>query len=141
MVENGLNFRRVTQAESANRYTLETIINDFRSGRIEALVAKKVLDEGANIPEVENAFFLGSSTTEREWIQRRGRVLRSCPGKESAAIHDFVCLPTAEHAEECKSVVRRELARCLEFSEYSANRYAQDGGRMTLEGLRSEYGI
>ena len=141
LVENGLKFRRVTQAESANRYTLETIINDFRSGKIEALVAKKVLDEGANIPEVENAFFLGSSTTEREWIQRRGRVLRSCPGKESAAIHDFVCLPTAEHAEECKSVVRRELARCLEFSEYSANRYVQDGGRMTLEGLRSEYGI
>lgn len=141
LTENGIKFRRVTQAESADRYMLETIINDFRSGKIEALVAKKVLDEGANIPEVENAFFLGSSTTEREWIQRRGRVLRRCPGKESAAIHDFVCLPTAEHAEECKSVVRRELARCLEFSEYSANRYAQDGGRMMLEGLRSEYGI
>ena len=139
--ENRLKFRRVTQAESADRYTLETIIGDFRSGRIEALVAKKVLDEGANIPEVENAFFLGSSTTEREWIQRRGRVLRTCPGKESANIHDFVCLPTADNAEECKSVVRRELTRCLEFSEYSANRFAQDGGRMMLESLRSEYGI
>jgi len=141
LAENRIKFRRVTQAESADRYTLETIIDDFRSGKIEALVAKKVLDEGANIPEVENAFFLGSSTTEREWIQRRGRVLRSCPGKESATIHDFVCLPTAEHAEECKSVVRRELTRCLEFSEYSANRFDQDGGRMVLESLRSEYGI
>lgn len=141
LVESGLRFRRVTQAESADRYTLETIICDFRSGKIDALVAKKVLDEGANIPEVENAFFLGSSTTEREWIQRRGRVLRSCQGKQTASIHDFVCLPTSEHAEECKSVVRRELTRCLEFSQYSANRYDQNGGRMILEGLRSQYGI
>ena len=53
----------------------------------------KVLDEGVDIPATEAAFILASTTVEWEWVQRRGRVLRTAPGKTSAAIHDFVVVP------------------------------------------------
>ena len=131
----------MTQVESSSWEVLRSIIKDFREQRIDVLVAKKVLDEGANIPEIENAFFLGSSTTEREWIQRRGRVLRQAEGKKMARIHDFVTLPHPDYAKRCKSVYQRELKRCLEFSDYSSNRCDADSGRMILEKLRSIYGF
>jgi superfamily II DNA or RNA helicase len=137
--KNRCKYRRVTQAESGSRRMLNSIIKDFRERKIDILVAKRVLDEGANIPEIENAFFLGSTTTEREWIQRRGRVLRKSQGKLMARIHDFICLPHPDYVDMCRAVYQRELKRCLEFSDYSCNRLDADGGRMCLERLRSRY--
>jgi superfamily II DNA or RNA helicase len=84
---------------------------------------------------------MASSTSEREWIQRRGRVLRKSPGKTKATLHDFICIPPYEYRSECKSVFTRELKRALEFSESSDNRFERNGGRMVLERLRSEYGL
>ena len=60
---------------------------------LQALVAIKCLDEGVNIPNIHTAFILASSTNPKEYIQRRGRVLRKAPGKDYAVIYDFVTLP------------------------------------------------
>lgn len=136
-----IKYRQVTQLESSNASQLEKIIKNFQLGIIDVLLAKKVLDEGANIPQIQNAFFLGSTSTEREWIQRRGRVLRKHLNKRSAIVHDFIAIPLAEYSSGCKSVFKRELARCLEFSDFSTNRLDPDGGRMVLERLRSRYGF
>ena len=136
-----IKYRQVTQLESSDATKLEQIIGNFQNGTIDVLLAKKVLDEGANIPQIQNAFFLGSTSTEREWIQRRGRVLRKCQNKSSAVIHDFIAIPLPEYSAACKSVFTRELARCLEFSQFSLNRLDPDGGRMVLESLRSRYGF
>ena len=72
----------------------ELIKNSFAEGRLlQALVAIKCLDEGVNIPGIRTAFILASSTNPKEYIQRRGRVLRRSPGKEFAEIFDFITLP------------------------------------------------
>lgn len=65
----------------------------FISGKIQAIVAIKCLDEGVNIPGIKTAFILASTTNPKEYIQRRGRVLRIAPNKEYAEIYDFITLP------------------------------------------------
>jgi len=75
------------EAERQNR------IAAFKNREVQALVAIKCLDEGVNIPSIRTAFILASTTNPKEYVQRRGRVLRRNPGKEFADIYDFVTLP------------------------------------------------
>ena len=99
---------------------------------LQAIVAIKCLDEGVNIPGIRTAFILASTTNPKEYIQRRGRVLRKSPetGKEFAEIFDFVTLPrpldevsglTQEQMRRDLSLVKNELARVLEFGRLSMN--------------------
>ena len=72
----------------------ERIKNSFAEGEmLQALVAIKCLDEGVNIPGIRTAFILASSTNPKEYVQRRGRVLRKAKGKDYAVIYDFITLP------------------------------------------------
>lgn len=105
----------------------------FKNGDdLQAIVAIKCLDEGVNIPGIRTAFILASTTNPKEYIQRRGRVLRKSPetGKEFAEIYDFVTLPrplnevsglTEEQMKRDLSLVKNELARVLEFGRLSMN--------------------
>ena len=66
-----------------------SIKQHFKDGDdLQAIVAIKCLDEGVNIPGIKTAFILASTTNPKEYIQRRGRVLRKSPGtgKEYAEI-------------------------------------------------------
>ena len=68
------------------------ILEGFKDKSIKSLVAIKCLDEGVDIPSCETAFILASSSNPRQFVQRRGRILRRSPGKEKAIIYDFsVC--------------------------------------------------
>ena len=109
----------------------EAIKNHFKHGDdLQAIVAIKCLDEGVNIPGIRTAFILASTTNPKEYIQRRGRVLRLSPetGKEFAEIYDFVTLPRpldeiyglseAELSMDL-ALVRNELMRMIEFSRLS----------------------
>ena len=69
------------------------ILDQFGSGDYQVLTSMKVLDEGVDIPQTDTAFLLASSTVEREWVQRRGRILRHAPGKSVAHLHDFIVVP------------------------------------------------
>lgn len=104
-------------------------IHQFQSGQIQALVAIKCLDEGMNIPAIKTAFILASTTNPKEYIQRRGRVLRLAPGKQQAIIYDFVTLPRPLNTVLEKqvggdlSLVKNELRRMYEFSRIAINSY------------------
>ena len=114
-----------------NMETRATIKEQFQKGdRLQAIVAIKCLDEGVNIPGIRTAFILASTTNPKEYIQRRGRVLRKADNKSYAEIYDFVTLPreldsvsglTAEQAQRDLSLVKNELARIKEFGRLAMN--------------------
>lgn len=98
------------------------ILENFRYGYIDAVVAIRVLDEGFDMPECETAYLLASSRNERQFIQRRGRILRTATGKKKANIYDFLMLPHPRYRSTAlKSMVRQELIRMVEFARYSRN--------------------
>ena len=92
---HGVLFHQLTHEETGNSENTNQIIQSFQEGTLGILTAKRVLDEGVNIPEIEKAFILASTTVERQWVQRRGRLLRTCrkTGKTHSEIHDFIALP------------------------------------------------
>jgi superfamily II DNA or RNA helicase len=114
-----------------NMETRTMIKEQFKKGdRLQAIVAIKCLDEGVNIPGIRTAFILASTTNPKEYIQRRGRVLRKADNKPFAEIYDFVTLPreldsvsglTTEQAQRDLSLVKNELARIKEFGRLSMN--------------------
>jgi len=96
------------------------ILKDFGSGFYHLLVAMRCLDEGVDVPPTRSAFLLGSSENPKQFVQRRGRVLRKYPGKESAAIYDFVYLPKPENKSH-EDALRKELTRFAEFALSARN--------------------
>ena len=131
--ERELVYRQVTQDESGNSQILDKIISDYKAGNIDAITAKKVLDEGANIPEIKTAFFIASTKTEREWIQRRGRVLRMAKGKSEAVIHDFLCIPNSDFDLKDIRSFDRELTRAEEFAGHSSSKLEKESGFVKIE--------
>jgi len=125
----------VTQETTARRSRLEDILKAFRTGGLQVLLAKKVLDEGVDIPSIREAYIVASTTVEREWVQRRGRVLRRHPGKEHAVVHDFLALPPAATVrmgdQPLKRLVRRELERALAGDDETAA--SDDSLRLSAE--------
>ena len=96
---------------------------DLASGQLQGLVAIRCLDEGVDIPSVKIAVILASSTNPRQFIQRRGRVLRVAPGKDHAEIYDMIVVPPTEVAssESERSLVRKELVRFRQFADLALN--------------------
>jgi len=104
------------------------------------IVAIRCLDEGVDIPSITHAVILASSKNPREFIQRRGRVLRSSPGKYLAHIHDAVVISdprngSAERTEH--NIVRGEIARSIRFAADSSN----PSEVISLQRIASEMGI
>ena len=127
--EFGMDVAQFTSRE--NMETRAAIKEQFQRGdRLQAIVAIKCLDEGVNIPGIRTAFILASTTNPKEYIQRRGRVLRKAQNKPYAVIYDFVTLPrpldsvsslTTEQAQRDLTLVKNELARIKEFGRLSQN--------------------
>ena len=118
--ELGMKVHKFTSSESKEER--EDIKRRFASGDLQVVTAIKCLDEGVNIPAIQKAFILASSTNPKEYIQRRGRVLRRAKGKEYAEIFDFITLPRKldtvqfcdKHQLEADlSLVRKEFNRML----------------------------
>lgn len=109
----------------------EVLKKEFAEGEtLQALIAIKCLDEGVNIPRIKVAFILASTTNPKEYIQRRGRVLRLASGKEFAEIYDFITLPrplnevsslTEDQLKREISLVKNELCRGEEFARIAMN--------------------
>jgi superfamily II DNA or RNA helicase len=109
------------------------IIGDFSDGTYQALTCMKVLDEGLDVPATAHAYILASSTVRREWVQRRGRVLRAAPGKQRAFIHDFFIVPSDLESSEGRAILRAELQRADEFARIADNAWDDDGARSVTE--------
>jgi superfamily II DNA or RNA helicase len=100
----------------------KSILDGFARKAYAFLIAIRCLDEGVDIPATRTAFILNSSANPKEFIQRRGRVLRLWPGKESANIYDFVVLPRRAFSRRDELLIERELGRFYEFADLSKNR-------------------
>lgn len=89
------------------------------------LVSIRCLDEGVDIPDVSHALILASSQNPRQFIQRRGRVLRRTDEKNLAVIHDAIVVPVnAVNEPEQVSLLKSELVRAIEFADNAINRSA-----------------
>lgn len=115
-----------TSAETS-RGGSRTFLEGFTLGNYPILLAMKVLDEGVDVPAARTAYLLASSTVEREWVQRRGRVLRKSPGKEVADLHDFIVLPPAPTETGARGLIQTELRRALHFANDARNKYDVGG--------------
>ncbi len=116
-----------------NSYTAETLLDDrrdlqesFAAGELQALVAIRCLDEGIDIPQTRRAFILASSTNPKQFIQRRGRILRRAPGKADAEIFDFLVVPPGDLLDEGtfkveRRLFRKELERVALFASLAKN--------------------
>jgi superfamily II DNA or RNA helicase/HKD family nuclease len=136
----GILFHQLTAEETSNRELTKRILRSFQEGEIQILTAKRVLDEGVNIPQICKAFILASTTVERQWIQRRGRLLRTCKeiGKTHSTIHDFLAIPSKTDAgldEDARKLIHSELIRAQEFAALARNAGRDDGPMVTIDRL------
>jgi superfamily II DNA or RNA helicase len=130
----GMKISQFTSSESSlERERLKVEFDEAK--HLQALVAIRCLDEGVNIPSIKFAFILASSTNPKEYIQRRGRVLRKYTGKNFAIIYDFITLPRRLNEvkslspEEIKidvGLVKREMIRMKDFAEIAENSSVAD---------------
>lgn len=129
-------------------YTANTPLGDreilrqqFERGELQGIVSIRCLDEGVDIPAIQTAVILASSTNPRQFIQRRGRVLRPHPGKERATIFDMIVLPPdldRQTFEFERNLLKKELRRLLEFANIAAN---ADTATQQLIEIQNRYGL
>ncbi len=130
----GIRYRRFTGQEGTrplqeyNGYSeRDWALRDFGRDDIEVLIAIKCLDEGVDIPSATTGYILASSGNPREFIQRRGRLLRRYPGKQMAKVIDFVVKPSVSLEHDLalknyeKNIFQKELARMDDFSQTASN--------------------
>lgn len=116
------------------RSTLEALAN----GHVPAILAIDCLDEGVDVPSVDLAIIVASSSNKRQFIQRRGRVLRRSAGKTTATLIDVVALPPVSAGEDARRMLSGELARVKEMAELAINKY--DALRRVKE-ITEPYGV
>jgi len=123
------------------------ILNSFEKGEIQALIAMKCLDEGVDIPSARIGVILASTTNPREFIQRRGRLLRRSKGKEFAEIYDMIVAPLfdeydkSEIVNHARRIMEKELQRANEFAQDAINSGEVSGrvlSRMLNMGAKNE---
>lgn len=122
VVNQMLNKKGIVAAQytkDENGHERQDRIGAFKSGIINTLVAIKALDEGIDIPEITIGIIMASSGNPREFVQRRGRLLRRSNGKKQAIIYDMVVI---EEETEYTGMTRTELARVKEFTRAAKNK-------------------
>lgn len=109
-------------SESTER---DSMLEDFASGDLEVLTSMKCLDEGVDVPRSELAIFCASTGNPRQFIQRRGRILRKHPDKKFAIIHDLVAVPEIMEGDDNyrmeRSLLAGEIRRVRNFALLSMN--------------------
>ena len=95
---------------------------DYFSHNGGVLVSIRCLDEGVDIPSTTDALILASSQNPREFIQRRGRILRKAPGKVFARLYDAITVPVvSEEGDKALSIIAAELSRAIQFGMNAEN--------------------
>lgn len=125
----------------------ENIILQFAKGKIDILLAMKILDEGVDVPCTRNAIFCSSTGNPRQYIQRRGRVLRKFEGKSYANIYDIIISPQDSYIDSLPAELREmeikifqgELRRVANFLYAAENRHQILNGK--LGKLAAQYNI
>ena len=79
------------------RLERETILTDLREGKLDAVAAPRVLDEGIDVPDANLGIVVNASRTRRQMIQRMGRILRI---KKAGVGARFVVLYASDTLED-----------------------------------------
>lgn len=122
----GIITHKFTQMEDKTKR--ELILKNFDSGIYHCLLAIKCLDEGVNVPSTRTAIIVASTTNPREYIQRRGRVLRKHKDKKRALIYDLTVLPPDRAVKDSdikeveKKLIKKEFNRIEEFLDTAENK-------------------
>ncbi|WP_404800335.1 DNA phosphorothioation system restriction enzyme [Amazonocrinis nigriterrae] len=119
----------------------EDLRHQFETGELQGLVAIRCLDEGVDIPATQTAVILASSGNPRQFIQRRGRILRPHPNKQRATLFDMIVLPPKLERETLEvehNLLRKELRRFVEFADLADN---AGEARVKLLDIQSRYGL
>ena len=124
------------------RATRERLLDDFETGGLQALVAIRCLDEGVDVPATKTAFMLASSSNPRQFVQRRGRILRPHEDKRHSTIHDFVVSPPAplEGGPTDTFGVERNLLRGQLDRVETFTRHAKNHPDAELDGIPTTSG-
>lgn len=122
------------------------LLKSFCEGNIDVLLAMKCLDEGVDVPRAEIGIFTASTGNPREFIQRRGRLLRTHDEKQYSYIYDIIVIPDTICREQAVSsmesnLVRAELKRVAYFATLAQNCYANGGAYETLNDIAHHFGI
>ena len=122
------------------------LLKSFADGNLDILFAMKCLDEGVDIPRAERGIFTSSTGNPREFIQRRGRLLRNHPDKMFSYIYDIVVIPATINREDSfgqmeRNMVKSELKRVAYFASLSMNCHANNGAFEILNDLAHHFGI
>ncbi|MCI6775406.1 DEAD/DEAH box helicase family protein [Methanobrevibacter boviskoreani] len=99
----------------------EYMIDKFDKGEIKVLVAIKCLDEGVDVPSADKIIIMSSTNNPKEYVQRRGRVLRQNENKDKAIIYDMAVMEKDEKGNFIESITKPEIKRMEEFIESSDN--------------------
>lgn len=110
------------------------LVDAFNKQEISALAAIRCLDEGINIPSIKSALILSSNDDYREFVQRRGRILRTYKDKKYANIYDVIVLPSHDMQGWAKIEFRR-------FREYAHLALNWDELELELSSHMSSYGL
>ena len=146
-IQNILNKRGILQHKftcEENLSERKELLESFDKGNYRVLVAMKCLDEGVDVPSTQMAILMASSTNPREFIQRRGRILRLYPGKTISTIHDIVVVPTLsekvdpDFLEMEAKIMSKEISRYIEFAHSATN---SGSAYATIAPIASKYHI
>ena len=122
--------REITPTTTVKKFTSDSkerdeILSEYEKGNLEVLTSMKCLDEGVDVPRSELAIFCASTGNPRQFIQRRGRILRTHKDKKYAYIHDLVVVPEVNSASESyqmeRNLLESELKRVRDFALMSEN--------------------
>lgn len=122
------------------------LLDAFEKGTLDVLLAMKCLDEGVDVPRAEIGIFTSSTGNPREFIQRRGRLLRNHEEKQYSYIYDTIVIPRTINRVDSYSImesnlVKSELKRVAYFATLAQNCYANNGAYEVLNDVANHFGI
>ena len=149
--KNGITNREFTAKNPSDPKQRTEILNKFCSGHYDAIVANRVLDEGADIPAAKNCIMLASTGNPKQFIQRRGRVLRKLHGtygdkskKMHANIYDILVIPdvspgyTEDVIRTERQIVSSQIKRQEEMARIALN---SDECMAEIEDIKKKFSL
>jgi superfamily II DNA or RNA helicase len=131
---NEINIVSIRFTGKENNRERKDILDNFKQGIYKVITAMNIFNEGIDVPEIREGYFLSSSANPMEYIQRRGRILRkpdNCPNKK-AILHDFIVMPPKEAGSESnaakesdRAIIKKEIKRFYLFAESAVNSMQQ----------------
>ncbi len=134
LIESNSTYRATKFTASEDVEMRMELIDRFNRGYDNIMVAIKCLDEGINIPSIKSALILSSNDNYREFVQRRGRILRLYKGKDVAHIYDVLVMPS----QKTPAIAEIELRRFYEYARLSLNK---DSLFVQLEEKLDDYSL